>query len=376
MRTCTRCILDTTVPGIRFDEAGVCHLCHVHTRLETAFAEQASGFRRLVDRIRAEGRGRPYDCIVPVSGGSDSSFALVHVVRDLGLRPLACNLDNGWVSDIGRRNLATLVERLGVPLKTFRFPWPDLSAAYVACLRASIPEVCLPCLVAVFSLAYRASAEEGVRTVIFSSSPLTEGIAPARWSYVDGRYLRSVVARHGTPGARRVVREFDRISATSLLVGALVRRTRVVMLPLYVPWDERANRDLLRSEYGWIDGGKHSDCLYTPFRDWFIARKFGFDIRRLGRAALVRNGRLGREEALRYFEENPPAQPDDARMRLVLDRLGLGERDLEALLDLPLQGPDDYATWRPALGVLRPFVREACRRGILSAHVYDKFYNC
>jgi len=374
--TCSRCIMDSTVPGLKLDQHGACQMCHAHDRLDRAYyseqdPDKKAAFLATIEQIKREGRGKPHDCVLPLSGGGDSSWALVQAV-ELGLRPVAYHFDNGWVSDIGRQNLETMTSKLGVPLKTLRVPWEQLGDAFRACLEASIPEPCLPCLVAVFSLAYRAAEIEGLRSVIFSSSPLTEGIAPLGWSYVDGRYLESVVRDHGQPATLDAVQEFNRLRARHLMAGALLRRTRVIMLPLYLEWDEPRFKVRLRDEYGWIDGGKHADCMYTPFRTHLIYKKFGYDLRRLAPAAQVRAGRISRERALQYFEDNPMVEDVDNRA-MVLERLGLTAADYQRILDAPHRSFRDFRTYYPLIRRIRPLIRQACKRGLLAEHVIDKF---
>jgi len=371
--------MDSSVPGLRFDEQGACALCHVQDRLDrTYYSEQdpqkRASFDALIAGIKREGRGKPYDCILPFSGGGDSSYALLRAV-ELGLRPVAYHLDNGWVSDLGRQNLATVTKALGVPLKSMAYPWERLGDAYRACLEASIPEPCLPCLVAVFSLAYKAAEIEGVRTVIFSSSPRTEGIAPLSWSYVDGRYLESVVRRHGQPRTLQVVRQFNRLRARHLLAGALLRRTRIIMLPLYLDWNDAHIKQRLRSELGWLDGGKHADCIYTPFRNHLIHRKFGFDLRRLAPAAQVRSGRISRAKALAWFQENP-LEEDLDNSATVLARLGWSQDDYRRVLAAAPSSHRDFRSYHPLIRRMKPLVRFACRHGLLSEQVYDKYYEC
>jgi hypothetical protein len=371
--------MDASVPDLRLDAQGVCHLCHVQDRLarELAAARARAGGReleRLVAAIRAAGRGRAFDCVVPLSGGGDSSWTLVQAVR-LGLRPVAYHFDNGWVSDEARHNIDVLTTKLGVPLRTLSYPWEDLRDTYLATLRASVPEVCLPCLVAVWSLAFRAAAAEGVRHVLHGSSPFTEGICPRSWSYVDGRFLESVAARFGTPGARRVVRDLDHLRPERVAWDLGVRRTRVVMMPTYLPWDDHAFKAELVREFGWRDGGKHADCLYHHVRDWIIWEKFGFDLRKLLLSALVRNGRLTRAAALAELAAQPPAE-DAPATALVLERLGLTRAAFDELLAAPRRSHREFATYLPFVRALRPAIALAVRAGLLSRMVYDKYFEC
>ena len=99
---CTRCVMDTTDPEISFDVNGVCNHCHTYDRLQANVYSGEEGKRRLekiVNKVRNEGKGKEYDCIIGVSGGVDKHIFVAYQVKKLGLRPLAVHLDNGWDSE-------------------------------------------------------------------------------------------------------------------------------------------------------------------------------------------------------------------------------------------------------------------------------------
>src|SRR5262245_40975470 len=104
-RTCTRCVMDTTVPGITFDEKGFCSFCRsaerrLVTEIHALEANSDELARTLVEEIKREGAGKQYDCIIGVSGGADSSYLAYLAKRVYGLRPLAMHFDNGWNSEL------------------------------------------------------------------------------------------------------------------------------------------------------------------------------------------------------------------------------------------------------------------------------------
>ena len=121
-RLCTRCVMDTSAGDISFDAEGRCNYCvdfeQRYARLTAPSAdERARTLARFVERVKRSGRGKPYDCVVGVSGGLDSSWTLVQAVR-LGLRPLAAHMDNGWNSELAQSNIENLVKRLATdPIK-------------------------------------------------------------------------------------------------------------------------------------------------------------------------------------------------------------------------------------------------------------------
>ena len=94
-------IWDKTVPGIAFDENGISNYARIFDRLCKAYPRGEEGMRnwtKIVDKIKSDGRRKRYDCIIGVSGGTDSSYLLHAAKKNYGLNPLAVNLDNGWSS--------------------------------------------------------------------------------------------------------------------------------------------------------------------------------------------------------------------------------------------------------------------------------------
>ena len=121
-RVCTRCVMDTSAPDIRFDHFGVCNYCTEYLVVRDRFLEadlvaRQARLETLLGKVREAGKGKAYDCIIGVSGGVDSSWVLALAV-DNGLRPLAVHMDNGWNSELAQNNIANLVRGLGVDLHT------------------------------------------------------------------------------------------------------------------------------------------------------------------------------------------------------------------------------------------------------------------
>ena len=146
-QTCVRCVMDTTDPDISFDAGGVCNHCHTYDQLVagrvlSAAAGQAH-LQQLVSEIRAGGRGRDYDCVIGVSGGVDSTF-VAYQVKQLGLRPLAVHLDNGWDSELAVKNIEHVLKKLGIELYTHVIDWEEFRDLQLAFLRASTPDAEIP----------------------------------------------------------------------------------------------------------------------------------------------------------------------------------------------------------------------------------------
>ena len=121
--------MDTTAQNITFNGEGVCNFCSEfidrHQNVNNQKPEQKrEKLNQLVEKIKKQGEGKPYDCVIGVSGGVDSSWVLVRAV-ELGLRPLAVHMDNGWNSELAQNNISNLVHKLGVDLYTHVINWNE-----------------------------------------------------------------------------------------------------------------------------------------------------------------------------------------------------------------------------------------------------------
>ena len=105
-KKCINCILDESIPGIKFDNNGVCSLCKLHEKLDKDFPININGneLNELIEKIKYKGINKKYNCVVGVSGGTDSSYTL-YMAKKLGLRPLAVHFDNGWNTELSVSNI-------------------------------------------------------------------------------------------------------------------------------------------------------------------------------------------------------------------------------------------------------------------------------
>jgi len=354
--------MDTTDPAIVFDSEGVCSHC---TRFETLcrpnWFPNDEGRRRLeaaVTTIKAEGRGRDYDCIIGLSGGVDSSWLAVQV-KELGLRPLVVHVDAGWNSELAVQNIQHLVEKLGFDLHTIVIDWEEMRDLQVAFLRSGVANQDVPQDHAYFAGLYAFAKKEKIRWVLSGGNYATEGILPQSWGYnaMDVRHLRSIHRRFG----QRPLRTFPTVSFFDLYIGHPILRGMKVLRPLdLMPYDKTSAMAALTARYGWrYYGGKHYESVWTKFfQGHWLPVRFGYDKRKAHLASLVVTGQMTRDAAL--TELALPAYPtEDLRRDLayVAKKLGLTVAELEALRDAPLRTHHDYPSNEKLLTRLRDLYR-------------------
>jgi hypothetical protein len=165
---CSRCICDTTIPSIIFDQNGVCNFCYEYDERDRNYPLSRAGAHRLesiINTIKKHGQRRTYDCVIGVSGGTDSTYCL-YLAKKWGLRPLAVHFDNGWDSKIAFENIKKATDALDIDLYTHVAEWEEFKDLQLAFLKASVPDADIPTDVAIHAVLYRTCQTEGTRYII------------------------------------------------------------------------------------------------------------------------------------------------------------------------------------------------------------------
>lgn len=363
-RVCTRCVMDTTVPDITFDADGVCSYCtRGIERLQRDLChgpEAGERLEQLVAAIRRDGAGRPYDCVIGVSGGVDSSYTAYLVKRRLGLRPLAVHFDNGWNSELAVENIERLLTRLEIDLVTHVVDWGEFRDLQLSFLKASVANSEIPTDHGITALLYRTAARHGVRYIISGANLATEVIMPDVWMHdsKDLRFLRAIHRRFGT----RPLRTFPMMSYRRLAWYVFVRRIRFVGILNYLPYDKAAAMEELESELGWRRyAAKHFESIYTRFfQGYLLPEKFGMDKRRPHLSSLIVSGQMTRADALRALD-GPPYDPVQAAedVAYVCRKFGLSDDEFRAIMAAPPAPSDAYPNTEHLLRRLAPLLRWA-----------------
>ena len=144
---CTRCIMDTSDPLIRFDENGVCNHCHRYDQNVQSFGYKGkrtdAGREKLIDEIKEYGKGKEYDCILGISGGVDSAY-LAFLAHKYQLRVLAVHVDAGWNSEIAVSNIQKMCKALNMDLHTIVIDWPAMKELQRAYMFSGLPNLDIP----------------------------------------------------------------------------------------------------------------------------------------------------------------------------------------------------------------------------------------
>jgi len=373
INVCTKCILDSTVADIWFDDKGLCKYCKIHDEMEKMHKlgpETGEKLKILIEKIKKEGKRKKYDCIAGVSGGRDSTFTLYTAVQ-LGLRPLAVHFDNGWNTDISVRNIKNACKKLNVDLYTLVADWEEFKDLQVAFLKSSTPDADIPSDYAIYSVLFHVANKEGIKYILNGHSFRTEGTVPISWTYMDPLYVKDV---HKKFGKIKKIRSFPHMCFIKLQYYIWIKGIREIRLLEYIDYNKNKVDEILKKELDWeYYGGHHHENHYTKFfQSYYLPVKFGIDKRKVELSALIRSGQISREEALQEIN-NHPYEYDLENVKYVLNKLGLNDKEWQQIMKAPIKSHDDFKTLLPYIHFLKKPVYFASKMKIIPQILYLKY---
>ncbi len=348
-RVCANCVMDTSDANITFDTRGWCDYCNnYHRNVLPNWHPDERGAREIapvVERIKRDGRGRPHDCIIGVSGGIDSSYVTYLAKAKFDLRPLIFHVDAGWNSQQSVNNIEKLVDGLNLDLHTEVIDWEEMKDLQLAFFKAQVPHLDTPQDHAFFAALYNFAAKNGFKYVLTGANYSTECVRePLEWHYhaSDLRQLKDIHQRFGT----RPLRSFP---TTDILTYKLYYRffkgLRVVKPLNYVPYLKETAMQELADRLGWQRyPHKHYESRFTRFYEgYWLLKKFGYDKRRAHFSSLILTGQLRREEALARVAQPPYDEAIiEQDFEYVATKLGLTVAELRNLMNGPNKTYRDY----------------------------------
>lgn len=351
---CTRCIMDSSTRAIVFDEAGVCNYCTEflaqsgHILFKNSDQRQQE-LQRFVAQVKRHGRGKPYDCIVGVSGGVDSSISLVHAVT-LGLRPLAVHMDNGWNSELAQNNIANLVRNLGVDLYTHVIDWHEYRQLMQAFFDADVIDVELLYDNAMSAVNYQQAAQYGIHYILAGTNHSSEGMRiPDAWNWfkLDKRNIEAI----GQHFANMRLTTFPAIGILDYLWYRLVRRINWIDFLDFFDYNKFEAMELLQRDYAYKPYPyKHYESIFTRFyQGYILPEKFHVDKRILHFSTLIISGQMTREDALHNLQSIPYPSIQDLEedRNYFLKKMLWSQEQLQAYLARPAKLHSEYPSERP-----------------------------
>lgn len=302
---CTKTIMDTSDPNIVFDDEGVSDYYHnFQKNILPYWHTDERGYNELMrtaEKIKKDGKGKDFDCIIGLSGGLDSSYTAYVAKEIMGIRPLLFHVDAGWNTDKAVGNIEKLCNGLGLELFTEVINWEEMKDLQRAYFKAQIPGIDAPQDIAFFSALYKFARKHKIKYVLTGANYSTECCKePPEWGAYPGIDKILVMDIYKKFGAGKL-KTFPILDILEYKVWYQVFLGMKVFKPLnYVPYIKKDTEELLFQKFGWEKfQHKHHESRFTRFyEDYWLPRKFGFDKRRAHFSSLILTGQMTREEAL------------------------------------------------------------------------------
>jgi N-acetyl sugar amidotransferase len=346
-RVCSKTVMDNSDPDIRFDADGVSNWWHDFQALRARYpdaAESAALLEKTLATMKAAGRGKPYDCILGISGGVDSSY-LAYMAKQWGLRPLVVHFDNGWNDELAVANIEAIVNKLNFRLQTFVMNWPEFRDLQRAYFKASVIDLDVPTDHMIFGALFRIAREHDVKYLLSGNNYATEWVLPRAWHYMKGDAvnLKAIHSRF----AELPIKHLPVLAGWRRLYYEKVREIQMVQGLELVAYRKTDAKKFLMKEFGWQDyGGKHYESVFTRFyQGCFLPEKYGIDKRKAHLSNLILNDEITRDEAIAELRK-PTYEPDrqEADKRYVAKKLGWSDAEFEDILALPPVPHEHYGT--------------------------------
>jgi len=338
---CSLCVMDTTDTEITFDEKGVCGHCRAFdTVTRKEWFPNEEGARRLktiIEQIKAAGIGHPYDCILGLSGGADSSY-LALKVSEWGLRPLVVHVDAGWNSELAVANIEKIVKYCDYHLHTHVVDWEEMRDLQMAYLRAAVSNQDVPQDHVFFASLYHFATKNGIRYILSGGNIATESIFPQAWhgSAMDARNLYAINKKYGDGSLKTysIISFFE-----YYLWYPFIKKMRTVRPLNYMDYDKTKAISELESTLGWRSyGRKHGESVFTKFfQNYYLPTRFGYDKRRPHFSSLIVSGQMSREDAIEKLKE-PLYETDELEVDITFfcKKLQISRSEFSELMAVPI----------------------------------------
>ncbi|HVF41158.1 MAG TPA: N-acetyl sugar amidotransferase [Gemmatimonadaceae bacterium] len=348
---CVRCGLPETYETIEFDAAGVCNICRQREFRDSSI-DWASRRWQLTELVEAYRGKHEYDCIIPFSGGKDSTFTLYYLVKELKVRPLVVQFNHGFMRPTLLSNNERTFRKLGVDVLSFRPNWKVVKRLMLETLVRK-GDFCWHCHTGIYSYPMQVALKYNTPLIIWGE-PSSE--YTAYYDYRDevmeevdetrfNRFINLGITAEDMSGM--ISGDFD-LDPRDLApytyppVRELRRlRYRSVCLGSYIPWDPRKQAQIIQDELGWegddvenmppaLYSYEKIECWVQGVRDYIKFLKRGYHRVTQMTALDLRNGRISKSDAdslVRQFENKRPPSLD-----IFLEYLGISEDEFNSIV--------------------------------------------
>ena len=354
MRECKRCLMDESTRLIDFDDDGNCNYCRDFKNL--TYQNLVNDKDNFIEKVKLDGIGKKYDCIVGVSGGVDSSYVL-HLAVQNGLRPLAVHMDNTCNAEIAVSNISNLVRALNVDLYTHVIKWEEYKDLLLSFMSADVVDLEMLYDNAMWGVNIKLAKRFKIKYILSGSNSATEGFKiPKDWNWykLDKRNILDI---YKSGGGTKKLNSFPFASSFDYASYKFFNRGSWVSFLDYFDYKKDDALDLLREKYSYKPYPfKHYESVLTRFYQGYILPvKFGIDKRRLHFSNLILTEQMTRSDAAYKLSQLPYESEFLLKQdkKFFIKKLGITESQLKNYLSRPVKNHSLYKNESSVIKILK-----------------------
>jgi len=351
LKQCSKCGLPETYETIEYDNEGVCNICRQQDYRDESIDWDKK--KDQLDELVSKYRGKhAYDCIVPFSGGKDSTFTLNYLVKEYGLKPLVVQFNHGFMRPILKENNERTFKKLGVDVHSFTPNWRVVKRLMLEALIRK-GDFCWHCHTGIFAYPMQVALRYQV-PLIFWGEPSSEytayyDVRDEEEELVDetrfNRYVNLGITAEDMAGMIKSDFELDPRDLDPYTYPPLRElkklKYRSVCLGSYIPWDVKKQSKLIMDELGWkgdqVEGMpwelypyEKIECYMQGVRDYIKYLKRGYSRVSQMMALDLRKDRISKNDAAQLVNDYEGRRPPS--LDLFLEYLGLTEDEFNQIV--------------------------------------------
>ena len=372
-KKCKLCVLDTTVPEIKFDKEGICNFCKLHFEFQKFYPISKKKLFELKKQILERKKNKKYDCICGVSGGRDSTYNLYIVKKIMKLNPLAVHYDNGWGTKISTQNIKNSCDKLKIDLITVVEDWKTFKMIQKAFLHSSVPDIDVPTDIGILKATYKIADKLNIKYILNGHSFRNEGFDPLNWTYMDGRYLKDVSLKWNRKINLNL--KFHNFYLKDFFYYKILKNIKIDLPLNYVNYNHGEVEKTLKKECNWnYYDGHHFESAFTKFSvGYYLPKKFNIDRRKVDLSARIRERKISRKFAIKILQTSISKKVNQNLINYVLSKLDISKKEFNKILRKKNKNFKNFKSYYFLIKKLDLPIKFFVKLGIVPKILYYKF---
>ncbi|MDB2349866.1 N-acetyl sugar amidotransferase, partial [Alphaproteobacteria bacterium] len=268
--------MDTSAPDIYFDNNGFCNFCNDFLKNKNKFNNSLS-LNKLIKEIKITKKNNKYDCLIGISGGIDSCWAIKKAV-DCGLNPLAVHFDNGWNTNLSQENIYKLLKKLDIDLITYVVDWDEYVDIQKAFFKSNVVDIELINDNALIRINYEIAHKYKIKYILAGTNNATEGMRmPQGWNWFkyDKKNIKSIYKKYGSGN----IKSLPTIGTIDYIYFGVFKKIKWISFLDYFEYNKNdAMQELNKFSNFHVYEGKHFESIFTRFyQAYILPKKFNIE---------------------------------------------------------------------------------------------------